>query len=88
MRSSVFFVALLAVVVYGKPVARSMKVHETRGKVPAAFTLKGAAPPEDVLELRLNLVSSDIPGLEKATLDVSTPGNALYGQHLSKEEVS
>ena len=88
MRSSVFFVACLAALAYGKPVARSMQVHETRVRVPEAFSLKGPASPETMLNLRIALVQSDPAGLEKALMDVSTPGNALYGQHLSKEEVS
>lgn len=87
MLSSAFLVACLAIVAYGKPVARSMAVHETRENVPEAFTQKTSAPPDSVLNLRIALVQNDIEGLQKALLDVSTPGNALYGQHLSKEEV-
>ncbi|KAI0745384.1 family S53 protease [Earliella scabrosa] len=64
-----------------------MQVHETRVRVPEAFSLKGPASPETMLNLRIALVQSDPAGLEKALMDVSTPGNALYGQHLSKEEV-
>jgi len=33
------------------------------------------------------LASNNLPGLETALFDVSTPGNKLYGQHLTKEEV-
>ena len=87
MFSSAFLVACLAVVAYGKPVARSMQVHEAREQVPEVFTMKGAASPETMLDLQIALVSSDMAGLEKALMDVSTPGNALYGQHLTKEEV-
>ncbi|RPD63795.1 family S53 protease [Lentinus tigrinus ALCF2SS1-6] len=64
-----------------------MQVHETRAQVPNAFALKGPASPDTMLDLRVALVNSDIAGLEKALMDVSTPGNALYGQHLTKEEV-
>lgn len=87
MRSSVFFVACLAAVAYGKPVARSMQVHETRAKVPEVFTTKGPASPETMLDLRIAMVSSDMAGLEKALMDVSTPGSPLRGQFLTKEEV-
>ena len=87
MFSSAFLVACFAIVAYGKPVARSLQVHETRVEVPSAFALKGPAAPDSMLDLRVALVNSDIAGLEKALMDVSTPGNALYGQHLTKEEV-
>ncbi|KAI0746562.1 family S53 protease [Daedaleopsis nitida] len=87
MHSSVIFVAFLAAFAYGKPVARSMQVHETRAKVPEVFRMKGPASPETMLDLRLALVSSDMAGLEKALMDVSTPGSPLRGQFLTKEEV-
>ena len=87
MLPSVLFAACLAVVAYGKPVARSMAVHETREHVPEAFAQQGSAHPDTMLNLRIALVQNDIEGLQNALMDVSTPGNALYGQHLSKEEV-
>ena len=87
MRSSVFFVACLAIVAYGTPVARNMQVHETRAKVPEVFKMTGPASPETMLDLRIALVSSDMAGLEKALMDVSTPGSPLRGQFLTKEEV-
>jgi hypothetical protein len=40
------------------------------------------------LTLRFGLVSQDMPGLESAVHDVSTPGNPRYRKFLSKEEVS
>ena len=63
-----------------------MQVHEKRD-APATFANKGAASPDTMLTLRVHLANSDISGLEDALMSVSTPGNALYGQHLSKEEV-
>lgn len=87
MLSSALLVTCLAVFTYGKFAARSTVVHETREHAPEAFRQKGSAPPDTVLNLRNALVQNDIQGLQKALLDVSTPGNALYGQHLSKEEV-
>ncbi|KAI0661205.1 family S53 protease [Cubamyces menziesii] len=64
-----------------------MQVHEAREDIPEGFVLSGAAPQDKVLSLRLALVQSDPAGLEKALMDVSTPSSALYGQHLTKEEV-
>ena len=79
-------ICLLAVA-YAKPVARNMRVHERRADVPASFTPVGAAAPETMLKLRIQLAQSDIAGLEDALMAVSTPGNSLYGQHLTAEEV-
>ena len=87
MFSKALVAICLAAVALGKPVARSLQVHESRAQVPAAFSLAGPASPDTVLNLRIALVSSDMTGLEKALYDVSTPGSAQYGQHLSKEEV-
>ncbi|OSD03928.1 family S53 protease [Trametes coccinea BRFM310] len=64
-----------------------MQVHEAREDIPEGFVHSGPAPQDTVLNLRLALVQSDPAGLEKALMDVSTPSSALYGQHLSKEEV-
>ncbi|KAI0365677.1 family S53 protease [Pilatotrama ljubarskyi] len=87
MFSSAFLVACLAVVAYGKPMARSMQVHETRESVPAAFQLVGPAPHDQMLDLRVALVQGDMAGLEKALMDVSDPASPKRGQFLSKEEV-
>ena len=87
MFSKAFLAICFAAVALGKPVARNLQVHELRTQVPPAFSLVGAASPDTVLNLRIALVSSDMAGLEKALMDVSTPSSELYGQHLSKEEV-
>ncbi|KAI0645469.1 family S53 protease [Trametes meyenii] len=64
-----------------------MALHEVMEDIPDGFVHSGSAPQDTVLNLRLALVQSDTAGLEKALMDVSTPSSALYGQHLSKEEV-
>ena len=87
MFSSAFLVACLAAVAYGKPMARSMLVHETRESVPAAFERVGPASADTMLDLRIALVQGDMAGLEKALMDVSDPASPLKGQFLSKEEV-
>ena len=79
-------ICLLAVA-YAKPIARSMQVHERRSDAPASFASVGAASPDTMLKLRIQLAQNDIAGLEDALMAVSTPGNALYGQHLTAEEV-
>lgn len=87
MFSSTFLVVCLAAVAYGKPMARSMQVHETRVSVPSAFERVSAAPSDAMLNLRVALVQNDMAGLEKALMDVSDPASPLKGQFLTKEEV-
>lgn len=70
------------------PTSRStLVVHERRDNVPSGFVFNGPAPPSTMLTLRMALTSTNLPALEAALYDVSTPGNELYGQHLTKEEV-
>ena len=77
-----------ALLVSGSPAGLKpqMAVHEQR-TAPPGFARVGK-PSTGTIDLRIALVPQDIDGLEKALFDVSTPGNALYGQHLSLDEVS
>ncbi|KAL0578129.1 hypothetical protein V5O48_003872 [Marasmius crinis-equi] len=70
----------------GTTPVRPMTVHEQRD-APPAFARAGKPDAASTLDLRIALVAKDNKGLEKALFDVSTPGNALYGQHLSLDEV-
>ena len=65
-----------------------MHVHESRSAAPVGFVKGGAAPADTVMTMLIALTQNNPAGLEKAVMDVSTPGNALYGQHLTKEQVS
>ncbi|TDL21549.1 family S53 protease-like protein [Rickenella mellea] len=84
--SSLLVVSLLSLA-RATPIFRNLVVHEARSDVPAGFVSSGPAPADRVLNLRIALAQSDPAGLEKALLDVSTPSSALYGQHLTQEEV-
>ena len=82
------FLASLFAVALGNPMARrAMRVHESREEIPEGFLKQGPASPDTVLNLRIALKQADADGLTDKLMAVSTPGNALYGQHLSKEEV-
>lgn len=70
----------------GIPTRRAMAVHDER-ELPVHFANAGTPSPDTLMNLKLALTASDMAGLEKTFWDVSTPGNALYGQHLSFEEV-
>lgn len=73
--------------VSASPLFSSFVLHEQRIDIPDGFVKVGSAPADQVLNLRLALVNNNMNGLEEKLYAVSTPGSALYGQHLSKEEV-
>jgi tripeptidyl-peptidase-1 len=62
-----------------------MVVLESR-ELPVHFANAGAPNPDTTLNLKVALTATDRDSLEQTLFDVSTPGNALYGQHLSFEE--
>ena len=68
--------------------ASSSVVHEQRHIVPEGFFVSGTPSADETIPLRIALTPSNISGLEDRLYDVSTPGSANYGKHLSKEEVS
>ena len=82
------FLASLFALALGNPlVQRAMKVHESRPDVPEGFTKQSAAAADTPLKLRIALKQFDPAGLEDALMAVSTPGNARFGQHLTKDQV-
>lgn len=78
----------LVSIALSSPLFNNLVVHEQREGVPDGFVQNGAAPDDQVLNLRMALVQGDMAGLEQKLFAVSTPGSAQFGQHLSKEEVS
>lgn len=70
----------------GIPTRRTMIVHE-QVEAPAYFASTGVPNLDTPINLKIALTATDRDGLEQKLWDVSTPGNALYGQHLSFEEV-
>lgn len=86
MIALLLFASLFLLALGTTPTRRPMKVHETQ-VLPRGFSQHGTASVDTILNMRIALTQSDRDGLIKALMDVSTPGNALYGQHLTKEEV-
>ncbi|EPS94287.1 hypothetical protein FOMPIDRAFT_1134693 [Fomitopsis schrenkii] len=72
----------------GKPVARSLRLHEARSTVPVGFSRVGSADADTVLSLRLGLVSENTDKLIETLYDVSTPSSPNYGQHLSRSDAA
>lgn len=87
MVSSLLLIASLLTLAASKPHARNMLVRESRSSIPAGFVQSGPADANTPLNLRIALVQNNPSGLVDALYDVSTPGTASYGEHLSKEEV-
>ena len=87
MRTGFSFLAFFVGAVAGSPSFRSMLVLEQRSDVPVGFVKGAPAPSTTVLNLRLALKQTNIAGLQNMLLDISTPGNALYGETLTNEEV-
>ncbi|KAJ6563914.1 family S53 protease-like protein [Mycena capillaripes] len=82
------FLASLLVVASAKPMNRRMVVHESRAEPARGFVNSGIAPAAKDLTLRIALKPNNIAGLESALYAVSEPDSALYGQHLTAEEVA
>lgn len=85
---AVAFIASLLLVAAAKPMdRRSMIVHERRDEPARGFVNSGVAPATKDLTLRIALKPNNIAGLETALYAVSDPASALYGQHLTQNEV-
>ncbi|KAF7318601.1 Peptidase S53 domain-containing protein [Mycena chlorophos] len=82
-----FFLAAIALGAFAEPARRAMSVHESRA-APSAFVNSGAADADTLITLRVQMAYNDLPGLEAALYDVSTPSSANYGNHLTKEQVA
>jgi tripeptidyl-peptidase-1 len=84
------FISLVSVftLTHASAAGRKLVLHESNELVPNGFVHNGPASPNTLLTLRVSLVSNDLPGLEKALYNVSTPDSAFYGRHLTKEEVN
>lgn len=87
MVSKILALTALISLAIAKPMARDMKVRESRESVPSGFVKSGAADPNAVLKLRVALVQNNPEGLIEQLYAVSTPDSPTYGEHLTKEEV-
>jgi tripeptidyl-peptidase-1 len=79
--------AILAVVSANPLGRRTMTVHEKRNVVPSRFVQSGSVLASKEITLCIALTNTDIAGLEKTVYEISDPANALYGQHLTPEQV-
>ncbi|KAF8189623.1 family S53 protease [Mycena galopus ATCC 62051] len=87
-----FFVTLLFSSLFSpsaaSPTFHARAMHSSRAAAPPGFVSLGNAPADQSIKLRFALASNDVPGLERALLDVSTPSSPHYGKHLTNAEVN
>ncbi|KZT02535.1 subtilisin-like protein [Laetiporus sulphureus 93-53] len=72
---------------FGKPLSRTLQLHESRQSIPNGWKTDGPAPSDTVLTLRFALIGNDTDGLVDALHAVSNPSSGRYGSHLTMEEV-
>lgn len=71
------------------PVSVPAMVLREKRSVPAArFVQSGVARADEMLNLRVALKNTNMPGLSAALLDAATPGRPNFRQWLSKDEVA
>ncbi|KDR69079.1 hypothetical protein GALMADRAFT_104369 [Galerina marginata CBS 339.88] len=87
MLSNFIAFSLVVASALGNPLFQNKVIHDQRSSAPEGFTEQGPPPLHQTIKLRVALHQHNISGLQDMLMAVSTPGNALYGQHLSKEEV-
>lgn len=87
MLSRFLFLAALVAAAIANPIFLNTVVHDQRSAAPDGFSQTATPSGDQAIKLRVALHQNNIAGLEDALMAVSTPGNALYGQHLTKEQV-
>jgi tripeptidyl-peptidase-1 len=70
------------------PIGDTMIIYSSREAAPAGFISNGSSPAEKTIDIRIVLTSNDMPGLQNALYDVSTPKSTNYRNFLSKEQVN
>ncbi|KDN38296.1 hypothetical protein RSAG8_09595, partial [Rhizoctonia solani AG-8 WAC10335] len=77
----------LAALSTASSVSHDFTTRHALREVPSGWTVVDHAPAEHNIELRIGLKQGRMTDLLSTLGAVSDPANALYGQHLSKEEV-
>lgn len=84
--NSIVFLSVI-VASYASPVSHTFVARDKHTTMPKGFTMGGAAPADQVLNMRIALTNTDITSLQSELIAVSTPSNSRYRQFLSKEQV-
>ncbi|KAF7975243.1 hypothetical protein HWV62_10216 [Athelia sp. TMB] len=87
LRAIVIATALLSAAT-STPLSPHLVVREALSTIPPGFSASGPAPADTVLHLRFALAQGNTAALEAAFYDISTPGRAAYGQHLTSDALA
>jgi tripeptidyl-peptidase I len=81
--------AFLLGITHGRVIGegREFEVFEELHVVPEGWKAAGSPHPDTRLNFRIALNAAKPELLEKALYEISTPGNAKYGQHLERHEL-
>lgn len=78
---------MLLLALLASATAVSARVFDTLPAVPKGWREVRAAKSSDPIALKIALKQQHPAELEQALLEISTPGNANYGMHMSREEL-
>jgi tripeptidyl-peptidase-1 len=67
--------------------SQAYSVYESINQTPAGWTKDQRAAVDENLQLKIALKPSNYEAFEQQALDIATPGHALYGKHMTREEV-
>ena len=90
MRTITYLVGLLSIVV---PIAQTtstssgLTVFEKLGSIPRGWQRGDAVPASKALHFRIAVKQENAYEFEQHVIDISTPGHAKYGQHMSHQEL-
>ena len=79
--------AMLPFVLVAAAVAVSARVMDSLAAVPKGWEPVTKASSNDAVTLHIGLRQQHPQALEQAVLDMSTPGHASYGMHMSRDQV-
>lgn len=65
----------------------SFEIIERLPGVPKGWTENGVPPPSTLMRFHMAIRNDRMAEFEQRVVDISTPGNQLYGQHMARDEV-
>lgn len=78
-----FFASSLA-----SPTSRNYHVVEQLPVIPEGWTEDRAPPPSTSMKFRIAIRHDKMAEFEQKAIDIATPGNRLYGQFMTREEIN
>lgn len=78
-----FFASSLA-----SPTSRNYHVVEQLPVIPEGWTEDRAPPPSTSMKFRIAIRHGKMAEFEQKAIDIATPGNRLYGQFMTREEIN